>query len=80
VQVSVRYTFSCSAAGCTERDVQEYVRVREHVHVPHPVPPPGWVEIGLLGFCPRHSLVLQIDGQAMPLTTAPGKGPVAPSE
>jgi hypothetical protein len=64
--VDLTFTFHCSVGGCHETDTQhfEYVRTVFGTHLPHPtVPPAGWVQMGVLLFCPRHTLMLTVDGQ-----------------
>ena len=61
MRIDVTYTFHCTAAGCTNTDVDHHDHVSDR-HIPRPDLPQGWQLFGVLVFCPRHTLLLQVDG------------------
>ena len=63
MRVDVTYTFHCTAAGCDVTDVDHHDHVSS-LRLPAPRLPHGWQLFGVLVFCPRHSLLLQVDGVA----------------
>jgi hypothetical protein len=67
MRVDVTFTFHCSADGCDVTDVDHRANVST-LRLPVPREPAGWTEMGLLLFCPRHTLLLQVDGTQVALT------------
>ena len=63
MRIDATYTFHCTAAACEETAVDHHDHVWSQ-HLPRPKLPPGWHLFGVLVFCPRHTLLLQVDGEA----------------
>lgn len=64
--LDVTYGFHCTVGGC------DVTAVDHHDHVlsgrlPAPKLPTGWRLVGVLIFCPRHTLLLSVDGQPQEL-------------
>lgn len=70
IRIDVTYGFRCTASGCPETDVDHHDHVPA-THLPQPQLPKGWQVFGLLVFCPKHTLMLQVDGQAQAVQTDP---------
>lgn len=70
MKVDVTYGFTCTASGCDVTDVDHHDAVWTG-HLPQPRLPAGWQLFGVLVFCPRHTLLLQVDGQAQAVEAAP---------
>jgi hypothetical protein len=66
MRVDVTFLFSCSVEGCDKTEVQHRSNVSSY-RIPVPWEPSGWTEAGRLLFCPRHTLMLQVDGQEVPM-------------
>lgn len=62
MKVDVTYGFHCAASGCEVTDVDHHDAVSTR-HLPRPRLPAGWQLFGVLVFCPRHTRLLQVDGQ-----------------
>lgn len=62
--VDVTYTFHCTVDGCdvTETQHAEHIPWFAAAALPLPSPPAGWVEVGVMFFCPKHRLLLSVDG------------------
>lgn len=62
MRVDVTYSFKCTASGCDVTDVDHRSDVWSQ-RIPPPRLPTGWQLFRVLVFCPRHTLLLQVDGQ-----------------
>jgi len=72
MRVDVTYTYHCSAAGCgvTKSEHFEDQTYGGGMHLRLPDVPRGWLELGLLMFCPIHTVLLSVDGHEETLTEA----------
>lgn len=66
MRVDATYTYHCDIAGCGRTETQ-HVENRQAVFVRGPVVPRGWAQVGILLFCPVHSLLVQVDGHEVPV-------------
>jgi hypothetical protein len=73
MRVDCTYTFHCDTDGCDVTAVDYHSDVNAQ-RLPHPRTPAGWTPIGLLLFCHRHTLMLQVDGQETALPPSPPEG------
>jgi hypothetical protein len=71
MRIDVTYGFHCSADGCDVTEVDHRSDIPEH-RIPSPRLPQGWLEVGLLLFCPRHTIMLQVDDHTQELATEEG--------
>jgi hypothetical protein len=67
MRVDCTYTYHCDVAGCPVTQTEHWEYVAQSL-LRQPSPPRGWTAMGALLFCPRHTILLQIDGQAMLLS------------
>jgi hypothetical protein len=72
MHVDVTYTLRCTASGCEATDIQSWPQ--QWLTYGHPLPLPleplGWVCIGTLLLCPRHQIMLLVDGQDVAVDAA----------
>lgn len=71
MRIDVSYLFHCTASGCDVTDVDHHADVSTF-RLPAPRLPVGWRLFGALVFCPRHMLLLQVDGEAHTLDVPEG--------
>jgi hypothetical protein len=72
MRVDITYTVHCCIADCdvTATEHFEQCPVLFGSTLPPPSVPRAWLEIGALLFCPKHVLLLHVDGHHLPLTAA----------
>jgi len=76
MRVDVTYTFKCCVSGCDVTDVDHRSNVSTY-RIPEPREPAGWTEVGALLFCPRHTLLLTVDGHQETIATGTTASPQA---
>jgi hypothetical protein len=78
MRVDVVYTFRCSVEGCNVTDVRHHSDVSSY-RIPAPWEPSGWTEAGRLLLCPRHTLMLEVDGEKVPVRPEESAAPPPPT-
>jgi len=71
MRLDATYTWHCDIASCPITETRHLEDISE-LRLPPPVPPQGWQQVNRLLFCPRHTLLLTIDGETQSLAQEEG--------